>query len=1247
MINFFSKYKFISFLFSLLIISAVTSPIIQNYYHNNWAEKLNEITLNTETQILEEFKIKQNEFKLRVTEFKNKIESNSAIDLPQTYSYLLLDDQDSLISYNGFYADKIQIPQNKGFISFQKGLIFTFLIGEQKVVLNNKNYKLILSQLVEKNYNIDNNSFLPVSFTKYISEKYKIDISINYGSDSLINSDGRNHSFKILDSQDEILATVTFAKQGRDIFKSNLNDLISSVQSVLFLLLLLAFYLEFIKDIKNKFISTNVTITVYVISIAIFRFALYYLKIPSIFISGDFISPAVYSSSFGWGIASNPLELFISSLALLSILLIINTKFTALIDNKIRNKHLLLISIILFSVLFFFILRGYAAVLKSMIFDSSVNYLNNNSLILEFVPSVILFSALIISIAVFVVLYNLFGGSVRLLDKRFNVSQSLLHLLTLIVFQFVGFIFDLFQNEPLLSPAMRIVSVSAIFIIYFISNKEKYSIAIVLSYLAISASAVNSILLADFNNQKDERSIKVVAHELTRFDRDFIEANVNLFLIDEFYTLVNSEMNIESDPNEFLFYIWANSSIKENVLNSSFYLFDENKNEIGNFLFNQSDDFSFYFIRIIHQSEIAEPVIFDESIFTNSSSIIGITSFINKGKKYYLGLKINYDLKSLITANEPNVFIGRQKYLLSNQLLENLLILQIKGSEVNSLNQNIKIDDDEIKDINSTVFNNYNDAWNEIEIDGVSYNFYFLKNNPSAENSIAVGLQEKETPLTLFQFFKLFLVFALFIGIYGLVYLIFKLAKNRKITIDFRTKVAFSLIVISIAPLILLAVYFRNLTDEKNLSATFYKLNKRAVAVEEYINENTSFNKNEFLRIAKKANKDLGTDFNLYENNNIVYSSRSNLYKSGVFPVWLNSESFNRLYISKQNDILVKNSIENTFYNSVYYKTKFNNKDYVIEVNDLFNNILIPLSISDFDIILFGTYSLAAIFVIILSTFLANQISLPLRRLTNAAKSASYGDLNLNIQYKRKDEIGELTDAFNKMLNEIKKMQTDLSTVERESAWKEMAKQVAHEIKNPLTPMKLSMQQLVASYNDKSPKFDDIFFKVSNTILGQIENLKNIASEFSNFARMPIGEMSSVNIKEIITEVADLFTEENIKISYTFPLKNILVTADANHLKRIMINIIRNSIQADAEKLSILVEESNSQLNCRITDNGNGMPKEIVDKVFEKGFTTKNYGMGLGLNLAKRYLNNISGDIKIESTSNEGTTLLITIPYQN
>ena len=86
MINFFSKYKFISFLFSLLIISAVTSPIIQNYYHNNWAEKLNEITLNTETQILEEFKVKQNDFKLRVTEFKNKIESNSAIDLPQTYS---------------------------------------------------------------------------------------------------------------------------------------------------------------------------------------------------------------------------------------------------------------------------------------------------------------------------------------------------------------------------------------------------------------------------------------------------------------------------------------------------------------------------------------------------------------------------------------------------------------------------------------------------------------------------------------------------------------------------------------------------------------------------------------------------------------------------------------------------------------------------------------------------------------------------------------------------------------------------------------------------------------------------------------------------------------------------------------------------------------------------------------------------------------------------------------------------------
>ncbi len=1244
----FLKYKFLTILFSLLIISAIVSPILKDYFISNWPKILEEKIQETEFQISNEFQKKLDRFSEIKNKLKSEIELNTKINLANDFSFIIVDEKDSVFDFKGFYADKIEKDYGPNLSDkyFQNNLINTFIACSDNITIAKENYRLIVTELIEKKYDIENDFFIETSFTKYLSEKYKIDLSINYGRDSLVNSDGRTHQFRIPNNDNEILATVTFAKPGRDIFISNQNEIIKQIQSILAIILLIAFFYEIIKDIKKKLISENVFSFVFIILIFVFRFAIYFLGFPSSFFGGDFVSPAIYSSSFGWGIASNPLELIISSITILSIVVILNKKISSFVTNKLNAKYISIISIIALSILFFFFIRGYAAVIKSIIFDSSINYLNNNSLILDFVPSTVILSSLFITIAVFLVLYNFIDGLINLIQNEKNISELKSWIIVFIILQVVGSLFDLIQHEPLLSSFLRIILVTGLFIVYIISKKENYKSTIIITHLAILAAVINSILIANFDNDKDEHSIKVVAYELTRFDEDFIEVNLNLFLFDEFYSLLEQTESASINYDQFLFFLWSNSALKENILNSSFYLFDSELNKLGDYSFNQSEDYTFFFKKYFIQKDNHEPEIFNESIYANSNSLIGVTSFRINGKKYYLGLKVNYDLKSLIASNEPDFLLGKQKYLLSNQSIENLLIMQLKDYEVFVLNSNIKIDKNEKELLFSAEFNNHNDAWKEIEIDGILYKFYFLKSNHNSGNSIAIGLQEKEASITLFQFFKIFLIFALFILIYGIAIVVLNFVKQRKVIIDFRSKLAFSLIIISIAPIILLAVYFRNLTNEKNLDAIFYKLNKRSISVEEYINKRISDSEFNILKFAKNANDDLGIDFNIYSQKEIVFSTRSNLYNSGIFPSWISSEVFDRLFIQNQNDILLTETIENQQYNSIYYKTKINNEIYVFEVNDLFNSILIPLAISDFDIILFGTYSLAAIFVIILSTILANQISLPLRRLTNAAKSASYGDLNLNIEYKRKDEIGELTNAFNKMLNEIKKMQTDLSTVERETAWKEIAKQVAHEIKNPLTPMKLSMQQLIAAYNDKSPKFDEIFSKVSRTILGQVENLRNIASEFSNFARMPIGEMTSVNLKEIITEVANLFVDERIKIDLTFPKNPIRVNGDENHFKRIFINLIRNSIQAKADKLSVNIEEIEDSIKIKIEDNGEGIQKEFIDKIFSKGFTTKKEGMGLGLNLAKRYLNNISSDISIESSSVNGTIFSINLPHQ-
>jgi len=293
---------------------------------------------------------------------------------------------------------------------------------------------------------------------------------------------------------------------------------------------------------------------------------------------------------------------------------------------------------------------------------------------------------------------------------------------------------------------------------------------------------------------------------------------------------------------------------------------------------------------------------------------------------------------------------------------------------------------------------------------------------------------------------------------------------------------------------------------------------------------------------------------------------------------------------------------------------------------------------------MFGTLSLAVIMLIIFSTILAEQISAPIRKLTNATRSLGSGDLNIELPEIYSGEIAELTSGFNMMVKRLKKSQMEMAQLERETAWKEMAKQVAHEIKNPLTPMKLSVQQLVAAYKDKSPKFDAIFDKVTLTIITQIETLKNIASEFSNFARMPKLNIERVNLIGCVKEAINLFANENLQIKFEYDKDEIIINADYGHLNRTLINLFRNSVQASAKNILINISLENGMCSMKLIDDGKGIEKENVEKIFEENFTTKSGGMGLGLSMAKKFLENIGGNISIEKTSNEGTTFLITIP---
>jgi nitrogen fixation/metabolism regulation signal transduction histidine kinase len=195
--------------------------------------------------------------------------------------------------------------------------------------------------------------------------------------------------------------------------------------------------------------------------------------------------------------------------------------------------------------------------------------------------------------------------------------------------------------------------------------------------------------------------------------------------------------------------------------------------------------------------------------------------------------------------------------------------------------------------------------------------------------------------------------------------------------------------------------------------------------------------------------------------------------------------------------------------------------------------------------------------------------------------------------------------------------------------------------------MKLSVQQLVASYSDKKTEFDEILKKLSQAILNQIENLSLIASEFSSFAKMPTLKLEEFDLIPVIRDTVHLFGEEEAEVKFNTEEERVIVESDNSQMRRMFINLIRNSIQAKSNKISIKISLENDYAIIDVTDNGTGVSPENQNKIFETNFTTKEKGLGLGLKLIKRFLENTGGEIKLLSSTGAGTVFRIRMPVKS
>jgi len=397
-------------------------------------------------------------------------------------------------------------------------------------------------------------------------------------------------------------------------------------------------------------------------------------------------------------------------------------------------------------------------------------------------------------------------------------------------------------------------------------------------------------------------------------------------------------------------------------------------------------------------------------------------------------------------------------------------------------------------------------------------------------------------------------------------------------------------------------------------------------------------------------------DINLFDlNGRLAASSRPELYVKGLTGRLMSPKAFYEMSENKRIKYKQIEHIGSLKYVSAYVTVLNNDNEPLAYLNIPYfvGSDDIREQVSSLIVAVINAYLIFVLVAISLAVFIAKRITYPLSMLQSRLEKVSLSQKNEKIEYKRQDEIGELVKVYNRMVDELASSAERLAQSERESAWREMAKQIAHEIKNPLTPMKLHIQYLQRAWKDNVDNFDEYLEKVTNSMIEQIDQLSVIATEFSNFAKMPVARRSKIDIVAKLKSTCDLYRKTpGLKIVEEFDTTSpVWVYADPDQMVSVFNNLLKNAQQAipkDREGvLKIKVEKNDGKVLLSFTDNGTGIPDDVREKIFRPNFTTKSSGMGLGLAIVKNIITNSKGNIRFVTEKGKGTTFFIELPVMD
>jgi signal transduction histidine kinase len=520
--------------------------------------------------------------------------------------------------------------------------------------------------------------------------------------------------------------------------------------------------------------------------------------------------------------------------------------------------------------------------------------------------------------------------------------------------------------------------------------------------------------------------------------------------------------------------------------------------------------------------------------------------------------------------------------------------------------------------------------------------------------------------LTAFTF--LFYLYAFFFILYRLPQALQNILKQgidlRKYSFSFR--VQFILVLSSFLPPIILwaltvPLFGRFFTTDAQENLRSHLENTVAyLSAEPLLPENLAFARETGATrdLLHRVSSLLSCDLNLYDPSGKLFSTtRPRLYQTSLVSPYMNPSVLHQFRSGGVYRLIVSEKIGSLGYYSAYQpliSAKGLIRGYV-NIPFLAQQTLLEAQMQKFLAYLLNVYVVLVLLLAGAGVLISRSLTQPLRLLHQKMENTAEHEDTEPIHWQSNDEFGLLMDSYNRMLIQLRESREKLRRTEREMGWRQMAKQVAHEIKNPLTPMKLSLQylqRLIKQHEQLPEELSRRFTKTADTLLTQIDSLTGIANSFSEFASLPQPQPVQINLQNLLAEIQALYAdspEAEVYLNLSLAPVPLFVIADKTHLTRVIVNLVRNALQAMNQygKVEIRLHLSPTNpaaVRIEVEDNGSGIPEELIGKIFQPSFSTKNSGSGLGLAISRQIVEQMNGKIWFSSTKNIGTVFYLEFP---